>query len=80
MKKNISLLMILALLFIVSLVGCQKAEEEKNENSEVTVNNNDSERNEVVDNENIVEEMELSIYGLNGPTSMGMIKLFEENP
>lgn len=28
----------------------------------------------------VVEPLELSIYGLNGPSSMGMIKLFEEKP
>lgn len=69
MKKV--LLFILSVLLVVSIAGCAKKqpkEEVEVKEKEVV---NDEEKTEIVD-------LDLNVAGLKGPTSMGMIKLFED--
>ncbi|MCT4619462.1 MAG: ABC transporter substrate-binding protein [Marinisporobacter sp.] len=62
MKKILSFMMILVLLF--TIVGCSKQEV----------------KDESVKEEKVVEKQVVKIAGLKGPTSIGMIKMFEEKP
>jgi NitT/TauT family transport system substrate-binding protein len=80
MKKNIFVLLIISL-FIVSFTGCSnnnsiKKSNDKQSNQANSMNTSDSENKNDVDKTNL----SIKIAGLKGPTSIGMIKLFEDKP
>lgn len=78
MKRIISLL-IVALLIIGSMAGCtgnQEARPEAPADNEIPETEQTSEETETP--KEPVESQDVMIAGLKGPTSMGMIKLFEE--
>lgn len=79
MKKNLSILLLIFFM-IFSFIGCSNStnskgtsEAENNSNKKTTNNSKNQE------NEQSTKDLEVKIAGLNGPTSIGMIKLFE-NP
>lgn len=83
MKKIIVLLM--TAILALSLIACEGNESTNmnnhGENNAPAVENDVVENtNEVVEEETVVEEkeaIEIDVYGLNGPTSMGMIQMFD---
>lgn len=72
MKKFLSVLV--TLLLIVSVVGCTAQQEDTNDNAK---QQSQTEQNhEEAPDEQVIAK----IAGLKGPTSIGMIKMFEETP
>ncbi|WZL73456.1 ABC transporter substrate-binding protein [Clostridiaceae bacterium 35-E11] len=72
MKKLLSVLM--ALVLIMSVVGCTAQQEETSDNVQQQTPTEESQE------EASEEQIIAKISGLKGPTSIGMIKMFEEKP
>lgn len=89
MKKSLTILLSVILL-LLSLVGCSSNTKVNNSKENVTNNkqtsSNTNKKGEEDNSEakNKTEEktgiIDMNIIGLKGPTSIGMIKLFEKNP
>jgi len=75
MKKILSMALILVL--SLSLVACGEKAATDLEETDDTTEVNETETGDV-EEENTKKPLEVKVAGLNGPTSMGMIKLFED--
>jgi NitT/TauT family transport system substrate-binding protein len=78
--KKLLLVAFIAIL-AMSLIACNETTEEMPEETEATeetVETVEEEVNDPDEEEIINEKIEVNVAGLNGPTSMGMIKLFED--
>lgn len=71
MKKILVSLLLVSMLLVV---GCQNNNQDKNTSTGQTPVDQDQNQAEM-----IKEAIDISVYGLNGPTSMGMIQMFEED-
>lgn len=73
MKKI--LLMAFVVMLSMSLIACNQATEETDEE---TLDSVEEVSEEETDEETVEEKIDVRVAGLNGPTSIGMIKLFED--